>query len=112
MRTLLKPMAKPIRALSFDPFRNLIAVGCGGDVFIYSQSSAGEGDWWECVEHLRAPRIDHHGLVTALCFFGSSHVQRHLFVGHAMAGFWYAPPPSSSCTIFTYLLFQYLEVPS
>lgn len=87
MRSILNPFKAPICALAFDPFRNFIALACGGDVFVYVQSHSRTVEHWERIDHMAAPCNGRNSLVMALFFFGASLPVRNLFVGHAKAGF-------------------------
>ncbi|KAG8716028.1 hypothetical protein FRC09_016102 [Ceratobasidium sp. 395] len=96
MRLLLKlqiDQKTSIRALAYDSLRQIIAVGCGAEVHIYSQPKAGKLEDWTCIERIPGPCEGNHGIVTALSFFGKSLETRCLFIGHAMAGFciWKSP---------------------
>ncbi|KAF8594169.1 hypothetical protein BDV93DRAFT_565699 [Ceratobasidium sp. AG-I] len=93
MRSLLDTMPSPIRTLAVDTFRGRLAIGCGGDVYIYACSNAGATEKWARIDHVLAPCSGPHGLVTGLCFFGSSLGGLRLFIGHAMAGWniWTGP---------------------
>lgn len=88
MRSLLKPMSSAIRALAYDALNDYIAIGYGGEVSIYSRSTSGPSiEYWDPIEHIPAPRDTKDSLVTSLLFFGVSLDRRHLFVGHARAGY-------------------------
>ncbi|KAG9092498.1 hypothetical protein FRC06_011903 [Ceratobasidium sp. 370] len=82
-----------IRALAFDSARQIIAMGRGAEVHIYSQSMAFGSGEWNCIERISGPCEGNQGIVTALCFFGQLPTERCLFVGYAMAGFclWKSP---------------------
>ncbi|CEL56344.1 hypothetical protein RSOLAG1IB_11915 [Rhizoctonia solani AG-1 IB] len=71
----------------------MLAVACGGEVWIYVRSVGTGTESWDCVDHILAPCAGPPGLVTALCFFGTTLSCRHLFIGHAKAGWttWLAP---------------------
>ncbi|KAG8732125.1 hypothetical protein FRC11_000609, partial [Ceratobasidium sp. 423] len=89
IRALIKPLRSPIRCIAFDTFRDMLAIGCDGEVWIYVRSVR-SGDTsaepWDCVDHILAPCAGPASLVTALCFFGTALSCRHLFIGHAKAG--------------------------
>ncbi|KAG9097332.1 hypothetical protein FS749_006574, partial [Ceratobasidium sp. UAMH 11750] len=97
MRRLLQvhPNQKmSIRALAFDPLRHILAVGCGAEVYIYSQSIVSGSEEWNCVERIPGPVWEgNQGIVTALCFFDQSPDNCCLFVRHTMAGvcIWKSP---------------------
>ncbi|KAG8740772.1 hypothetical protein FRC12_015881 [Ceratobasidium sp. 428] len=88
MRPILQHFNLPIIALAFDPIRNFLAVGCGGDVYIFSRPLYGDLEAWELVDHLPSPVEGHEGRLTSLEFYGRSTQRRQLFIGHAKAGFW------------------------
>ncbi|KAG8772876.1 hypothetical protein FRC12_002848 [Ceratobasidium sp. 428] len=92
MRPILEPFNLPIKALALDPIRNFLAVGCGGDTYVFSRPLYGDLEAWEPVDHIPAPIEGHEGLVTSLEFRGNS-TQGLLFIGHAKAGFciWRGP---------------------
>ncbi|KAF8601123.1 WD40 repeat-like protein [Ceratobasidium sp. AG-I] len=93
MHTLIKALKSPVRALAFDTFRDMLAIACGGETWIYVRSAGGKIETWDCVDHVLAPCAGAPGLVTSLCFFGSALTCRHLFIGHAKAGWtiWLTP---------------------
>ncbi|KAG8714229.1 hypothetical protein FRC11_009326, partial [Ceratobasidium sp. 423] len=95
MHTLIKSFKFPIRLLAFDTFRDMIAIACGGEVWIYVRSAgtSTSTENWHCVDHVLAPCPGAPSLVTSLCFFGLALSCRHLFIGHAKAGWtvWLAP---------------------
>ncbi|KAG8778638.1 hypothetical protein FRC12_024883 [Ceratobasidium sp. 428] len=93
MRPILQHFNLPIIALALDPIRNFLAVGCGGDTYIFSRPLYGDLEAWELVDHLPSPVEGHEGRLTSLEFYGSSTQHRQLFIGHAKAGFciWQGP---------------------
>ncbi|KAG9125157.1 hypothetical protein FRC07_008763 [Ceratobasidium sp. 392] len=93
MRPILQHFNLPIIALAFDPIRNFLAVGCGGDTYIFSRPLYGDLEAWELVDHLPSPVEGHEGRLTSLEFYGGSTQHRQLFIGHAKAGFciWQGP---------------------
>ncbi|KAG9097577.1 hypothetical protein FRC06_007403, partial [Ceratobasidium sp. 370] len=93
MRPILRPFELPIKALALDPLRNFLAIGCGGDTYVFSRPLYGDSEAWEFIDHISAPCEGADGLVTALDFYGSSMQQCKLFIGHANAGFctWRGP---------------------
>ncbi|KAG8706329.1 hypothetical protein FRC11_008324, partial [Ceratobasidium sp. 423] len=82
----VKPFKSPIRTLTFDPLRDMIAVGCGGDVWIYTRGFNGYIEHWDHVDHVPMPVLGPAGLVTALLFFRTGLGHSHLFIGYAKAG--------------------------
>ncbi|CAE6472584.1 unnamed protein product [Rhizoctonia solani] len=93
VHALVKPFKSPIRAIATDTFRDMLSVGCGGEVWIYVRSVEAGIESWVCVDHIPAPCAGAPGLVTALSFFGNNLDRRQLFIGHAKAGWciWLAP---------------------
>jgi hypothetical protein len=92
MRPILTPFELPIKALALDPVRNHLAVGCGGDTFIFSRPLYGGLESWDFLDHVSAPSEGHEGLVTSLGFCTKSKPQSQLFIGHAKAGYWSVLP--------------------
>ncbi|KAG8719986.1 hypothetical protein FRC09_010282 [Ceratobasidium sp. 395] len=93
MRPILQHFNLPIIALAFNPIRNFLAVGCGGDVYIFSRPLYGDLEAWELIDHLPSPVEGHEGRLTSLEFYGRPTQRRQLFIGHAKAGFciWQGP---------------------
>jgi hypothetical protein len=88
MRPILMPFGLPIKALALDPIHNYLAVGCGGDAFIFSRPLYGGIESWEFLDQVSAPSEGHEALVTSLGFYAQSKPQSQLFIGHAKAGYW------------------------
>ncbi|CAE6472981.1 unnamed protein product [Rhizoctonia solani] len=93
VHALVKPLKSPVRAIAFDTFRDMLGIACGGEVWIYVRTIGTGTETWDCVDYIPAPCGGAAGLVTALCFFGTTLSRRHLFIGHAKAGWtiWFAP---------------------
>ncbi|KAG8706739.1 hypothetical protein FRC08_000880 [Ceratobasidium sp. 394] len=94
MKPALDSFDAPITALALDPAHNLLAVGCGGEVFIFSwPTHVYEVSTWRLIDHISSPAMGRHGFVTALGFWTGSLEGYWLFVGHAKAGFciWHGP---------------------
>ncbi|KAG8687179.1 hypothetical protein FRC11_007642 [Ceratobasidium sp. 423] len=93
VHALVKPLKSPIRAIAFDTYRDMLSIACGGEVWIHVRTIGTGTESWDCVDHIPAPCASAAGLVTALCFFGTTLSRRHLFIGHAKAGWtiWLAP---------------------
>ncbi|KAG9122679.1 hypothetical protein FRC07_000822 [Ceratobasidium sp. 392] len=93
MRPILRPFDLPIKAIALDPLRNFLAIGCGGDTYVFSRPSYGDSEDWELIEHVSAPCEGPDGLVTSLNFYGNSMQQCQLFIGHTRGGFciWRGP---------------------
>ncbi|KAG9124945.1 hypothetical protein FRC07_009599, partial [Ceratobasidium sp. 392] len=92
MRPILGPFSAPVTALALDSARNLLAVGCGGDTYIFSGSTH-EAATWRLINHISSPAAGRCGFVTTLGFWGNAFEGHWLFIGHAKAGFciWYGP---------------------
>ncbi|KAG9120116.1 hypothetical protein FRC07_004533, partial [Ceratobasidium sp. 392] len=93
MRPILRPFELPIKAIALDPLRNFLAIGCGGDAYVFSRPSYGDSEDWELLDHISAPCEGPDGLVTSLNFYGNSMQQCRLFIGHTRGGFciWQGP---------------------
>ncbi|KAG8741516.1 hypothetical protein FRC11_014748, partial [Ceratobasidium sp. 423] len=93
MRSILQSFKAPVSTIALDSTGNHLAIGCGGDAFIFTRPVLGSVESWELVDHIAAPSEGHHSLITAMAYSGSTPTQRRLFIGHAKAGFcvWRSP---------------------
>ncbi|KAG8691147.1 hypothetical protein FRC11_006423 [Ceratobasidium sp. 423] len=93
MRSILQSFKAPVSTIALDNTGNQLAIGCGGEAFIFARPVFGSVESWDLVDHVSAPSDGHYSLITAMAYSGSTPEQRHLFIGHAKAGYcvWRSP---------------------
>ncbi|QRV87068.1 transmembrane protein [Ceratobasidium sp. AG-Ba] len=89
---IIARMTVPVREIALDNFRGVLAVACGGNVYVLSHSSGDKKEWAQ-VDHIPEPCKGPQGVVTGMSFYGSHLGYRPLLIGHAMSGWrvWYKP---------------------
>lgn len=84
MLPFINPMPEQVRAIAYDPSQNLLAIGYGNTVTIFTRPDSTSN--WAQLDWIKGPYNNRSGLVTALVFFPTSTGHRRLMIAYAEAG--------------------------